>query len=39
MTFPYLLTGQGCKHPSKAIEFVENHRTEYAGLFRQMMGA
>ena len=36
---PYLLTGQGCKHPSKAIEFVENHRTEYAGLFRQMMGA
>lgn len=36
---PYLLTGQGSKHPSKAIEFVENHKTEYSGLFRQLMGA
>lgn len=36
---PYLLTGQNNRHPSQAIEFVENHKDGYAGLLRQMIGA
>lgn len=36
---PYLLTGQEKKHPSVAIEFIDAKRTEYSGLFRELMGA
>lgn len=36
---PYLLTGQEKKHPSLAIDFIDAKRTEYAGLFRELMGA
>lgn len=36
---PYLLTGQGKKHPSPAIEFIKEKRTEYTRLFGALMGA
>lgn len=33
---PYLLTGQGNHHPSKAIEFIKDCRTQYTDLLREL---
>ena len=35
---PYLLTGQKNKHPSKAIEFIKEHRTQYTDFLRELAG-
>ncbi len=35
---PYLLTGQKNKHPSKAIEFIKEQRTQYTDFLRELAG-
>lgn len=35
---PYLLTGQKNKHPSKAIQFIKEQRTQYTDFLRELAG-